>query len=71
MKQQRFKLAVALEVADRGGGEDVIAGNTAGGGGVDDATAGGGAVGGEGVGGEGGLATVVEKAGPYILSMAS
>ena len=50
MKQRRFKLAVALEVADRGGGEDFTADNTAGEGGVGDATAGGEAV--EGAGGE-------------------
>ena len=65
VKQRRFELAVALEVADRGEGEDFTAGNTAGGGeiftagtaaggeAVGDATAGGGAVGGadEGAGG--------------------
>ena len=57
VKQRRFKLAVALEVADRGGGEDFTAGNTAGGGGAEGvglATAGGEAVGGEGGVGGGG-----------------
>ena len=50
VKQRRFKFAVALEVADRGG-EDFTAGNTAAGGGeVGLATAGGGAVGGAGGG---------------------
>ena len=53
MKQRRFKLAVALEVADRGD-EDFTADNTAGGG-VGLTTAGGEA-GGVAEGGEGGVA---------------